>query len=191
MKYKLLPLPYGPDALSPVISEETLRYHYGKHVQTYIDNLNALITDTEYENMALEEIVKKSTGKIFNNASQLWNHIFYFLQFGGSEKGEISEELSQAIEQSFGSIENLKQKMEEAGASLFGSGWIWLAADHQNNLCIIPGENAANPLTQGLRPILVIDVWEHAYYIDYRNARGTYLKNIWNIIDWRMLSERF
>lgn len=191
MKFTLPALPYAPDALSPVISKETVFYHYGKHEQAYIDNLNALIEGTEYADMPMEEIVARSDGKIFNNASQAWNHIFYFFQFGGDCKGEPKGELRKKIDEQFGSFDNFKKEIEQAGVTLFGSGWVWLAADIDNKLFILQGSNADNPIKHGLRPIMTFDVWEHAYYIDYKNQRAEYLKKIWDIIDWEIIQIRY
>lgn len=191
MKFSKPRLPYTPDALSPVISEETVNYHYGKHEQAYIDTLNSLIEGTEYADMPLEEIIGKSEGKIFNNASQAWNHIFYFFQLSPDGQKAPSGELLAKIEEQFGSFDEFKIKFEEAGKSLFGSGWVWLSADARGNLVITQGSNAANPITSGLRPILVVDVWEHAYYLDYQNRRPDYLRNIWDLIDWSIVEIRY
>lgn len=191
MHYTLPTLPFAPDALAPVISEETMRYHYAKHTQTYIDTLNSLIKDTEYEDMSLEEIICDSVGKLFNNAAQTWNHIFYFLQFTGTPSAPLEGKLKDAIDEQFGGLDELKKQMREAGATLFGSGWVWLAADADGKLFILQGKDAENPLTQGLKPIMTIDVWEHAYYIDYRNARITYLDKIWDIINWPVIAARY
>lgn len=191
MKFTKPRLPYTPDSLSPIISEETVSYHYGKHEQAYIDNLNALIEGTEYADMPLEEIIEKSSGKLFNNASQAWNHIFYFFQFSTDGQKEPSGPLLEKIEEQFGSFEEFKKRFEDAGASLFGSGWVWLSADAKGNLVITQGHDAANPITSGLRPILTIDVWEHAYYFDYQNRRGEYLKKIWDLIDWSIIEIRY
>lgn len=191
MKFTLPALPYSPDALEPIISETTINFHYGKHEKTYIDTLNKLIEGTEYEEMSLEEIILKSEGKLFNNASQAWNHIFYFFQFDQDGKKEPQGDLRKKIEEQFGSIDDFKRKFEEAGTTLFGSGWIWLAADDNNTLFIIQGGNAENPLCQGLRPILTFDVWEHAYYLDYQNLRAEYLHKLWDIVDWDLIEKRY
>lgn len=184
-------LPYSPDALAPVISEETISFHWGKHEQAYIDTLNTLIEGTEFQDMSLEDIILKSDGKIFNNASQAWNHIFYFLQFMPGGQKEPSGALLQQIESQFGSFEAFKEKFVEAGVGIFGSGWVWLSADDKGNLVITPARNAENPLTQGLRPILVFDVWEHAYYLDYQNRRKDYLAKLWDIVDWSIIEIRY
>lgn len=184
-------LPYAPDALAPVISEETISYHYGKHEQNYIDTLNSLIEGTEYEGLSLEEIIKKSDGKVFNNASQAWNHIFYFFQFAPNGQKEPSGALLTAIENQFGSLDEFKNKFVEAGTGIFGSGWIWLSADEKGDLIITPAKNAENPMTEGLRPLLVFDVWEHAYYLDYQNRRKDYLSKLWDIVDWSIVEVRY
>lgn len=184
-------LPYSPDALAPVISEETVNFHWGKHEQNYIDTLNSLIEGTEFQDMPLEEIIVKSDGKIFNNASQAWNHIFYFLQFMPGGQKEPSGALLQQIENQFGSFEAFKEKFVEAGTGVFGSGWVWLSADDKGDLVITPASNAANPLTSGLRPLLVFDVWEHAYYLDYQNRRKDYLSKLWDIVDWSIIEIRY
>lgn len=184
-------LPYSPDALAPVISEETINFHWGKHEQNYIDTLNSLIEGTEYQDMSLEEIIVKSDGKIFNNASQAWNHIFYFLQFLPGGQTEPSGALLQQIESQFGSFDAFKEKFVEAGAGIFGSGWVWLSADDRGNLVITSAKNAENPLTSGLRPLLVFDVWEHAYYLDYQNRRKDYLSKLWDIVDWSIIEIRY
>ena len=184
-------LPYSPDALAPVISEETISFHWGKHEQAYIDTLNTLIEGTEFQDMSLEDIIVKSDGKIFNNASQAWNHIFYFLQFMPGGQKEPSGALLQQIESQFGSFDAFKEKFVEAGVGIFGSGWVWLSADDKGNLVITPARNAENPMTQGLRPLLVFDVWEHAYYLDYQNRRKDYLAKLWDIVDWSIIEIRY
>lgn len=191
MKFLKPRLPYAPSELQPVISSTTIDYHYGKHEQAYIDNLNRLIEGTEYEDMALEAIIRNSDGPLFNNASQAWNHIFYFFQFAPNGLKEPSGKLADQIINQFGSIEEFKKKFEDAGASLFGSGWVWLSADEAGKLYITQGANAGNPITEGLRPILVFDVWEHAYYLDYQNRRAEYLHNLWEIVDWDVIDERY
>lgn len=184
-------LPYSPDALAPVISEETVNFHWGKHEQAYIDNLNSLIEGTQLQDLPLEEIIIKSDGKVFNNASQAWNHIFYFLQFMPGGQKEPSGSLLEKIESQFGSFETFKEKFVEAGTGIFGSGWIWLSADDKGDLVITPATNADNPITNGLRPLLVFDVWEHAYYLDYQNRRKDYLAKLWDIVDWSIIEIRY
>ena len=191
MKFTQPKLPYTPDALAPVISQNTIEYHYGKHEKTYIDNLNSLIEGSEYQDMSLEDIIVKSDGKIFNNASQAWNHIFYFFQFAPDGLKEPGGELRKKIEEQFGSLVEFKKKFEEAGATLFGSGWVWLSTDRNGKLFITQGSNASNPLTQGLQPLLTFDVWEHAYYLDYQNRRADYLHKLWDIVDWSVIEMRF
>lgn len=184
-------LPYTPDALAPVISEETISFHWGKHEQAYIDTLNSLIEGTEYQDKSLEEIIVSSDGKIFNNASQAWNHIFYFMQFLPGGQKEPSGALMKQIESQFGSFDAFKEKFVDAGATLFGSGWVWLSADESGSLVITAAKNAENPLTSGLRPLLVFDVWEHAYYLDYQNRRKDYLVKLWDIVDWSIIEVRY
>lgn len=191
MKFTQPRLPYAPDALAPVISPSTIEYHYGKHEKNYIDTLNKLIEGTEYGDMSLEDIIVKSDGKLFNNASQAWNHIFYFFQFNPEGLKEPSGKLRKAIEEQFGSVDGFKKKFEEAGATLFGSGWVWLASDSDGKLFIIQGKNAENPMTQGMRPLLTFDVWEHAYYLDYQNRRADALAKLWDIVDWDVVASRY
>lgn len=191
MKFTQPRLPYSIDALQPVISPTTIDFHYGKHERNYIDTLNKLIEGTPFEDMALEEIIAKSDGKLFNNASQAWNHIFYFFQFSPDGLKEPDGKLREKIESTFGSVDEFKKKFEEAGATLFGSGWVWLSADENGDLTITQGSNAENPLRQGLRPLLTFDVWEHAYYLDYQNRRADYLHKLWDIVDWDMISTRY
>lgn len=191
MKFTQPKLPYAPDALAPVISPTTIEYHYGKHERAYIDTLNKLIEGTEFADMALEDIIVKSDGQLFNNASQAWNHIFYFFQFSPDGIKEPTGKLRQQIESQFGSLDEFKRRFEEAGATLFGSGWVWLASDADGKLCIVQGKNAENPLTQGLKPILTFDVWEHAYYLDYQNLRAQYLSKLWDIVDWDVVEARY
>ena len=191
MKFTQPRLPYSVDALAPVISPLTIDYHYGKHEKAYIDTLNKLIESTDYENMELEDIIKKSEGKLFNQASQAWNHILYFFQFSPTGKREPSGKLLEKIEEQFGSFEEFKKKFEDAGATLFGSGWAWLSKDGEGTLFITQGSNAVNPLTDGLTPIMTFDVWEHAYYLDYQNRRPEYLSRLWDIIDWDVIEQRY
>lgn len=191
MKFTQPRLPYSPDALAPVISATTIEYHYGKHEKGYIDTLNSLIQETPFSEMSLEEIICKSDGKLFNNASQAWNHIFYFFQFAPNGLKEPSGKLREQIETQFESIDVFKKKFEEAGASLFGSGWVWLSSDDKGTLFITQGNNASNPMTQGLKPILTFDVWEHAYYLDYQNRRADYLHSLWDIVDWDIIGIRY
>lgn len=184
-------LPYAPDALAPVISAETISFHWGKHEQAYIDTLNGLIEGTEFQEMPLEEIIVKSDGKVFNNASQAWNHIFYFMQFLPGGKKTPGGSLLKQIESQFGTFDAFKEKFVDTGATIFGSGWVWLSVDDKGGLVITAAKNAENPLTSGLRPILVFDVWEHAYYLDYQNRRKDYLTKLWDIVDWSVIETRF
>lgn len=191
MKHTQPTLPYPNDALTPAIGKDTVEFHYGKHEKGYIDNLNRLIVGTEYENMPIEDIIVSAKGAIYNNAAQAWNHIFYFFQFSATPKHYPEGILADRIVREFGSFEHLKSKIEEAGVNLFGSGWVWLSTDRDGRLFITQSHNADNPLIEGLTPILTIDVWEHAYYLDYQNRRADYLKQIWNIIDWEVIEERY
>ena len=191
MKFTKPELPYAADALAPVISAETIGFHYGKHEQAYIDTLNSLIEGTEYQDMTLEEIILKSEGKLFNQASQAWNHIFYFFQFAPGGAKELSGDLLTKINEQFGSLDDFKAKFVEAGVGVFGSGWVWLSSDENGNLVITQGKNAENPMTSGLKPLLVFDVWEHAYYLDYQNRRDEYLNKLWDIVDWSVIEERY
>lgn len=191
MKFEQPKLPYAPDALAPIIGQNTIEYHYGKHEKAYIDNLNRMISGTDYENMSLEDIIRRATGPLFNNAAQAWNHIFYFFQFSPEGSRIPTGKLRDKIDEQFGSFDEFKKKFEEAGASLFGSGWVWLSADHDGKLFITQGQNASNPLTDGLRPLLTFDVWEHAYYLDYQNLRGEYLHQLWKIVDWDIIESRY
>ena len=191
MTYEQPTLPYQPDALEPVISRETIDYHYGKHEKAYIDNLNKLIKGTEYEDMDLEEIIRHSDGALYNNAAQAWNHIFYFFTFSPEGNREPTGDLRRAIDRDFGSFDKFKETFEQAGASLFGSGWVWLARDDDGRLFVTQGQNAMNLLKDGLVPLLTFDVWEHAYYIDYKNLRASYLKKLWDIVDWDIVADRY
>ena len=191
MTYTQPQLPYRFDALEPVISRQTIEFHYGKHESAYIDNLNKLIEGTEYEEMELEDIIRESTGALFNNASQAWNHIFYFFSFSPDGERVPYGQLAQAIKDQYGSLEDFKKQFEEIGTRLFGSGWVWLSCDATWRLFITQGSNAYNPLTDGLTPLLCFDVWEHAYYLDYQNRRAESLHRLWEIIDWDIISERY
>lgn len=191
MKFTQPKLPYSPDALAPVISQTTIEYHYGKHEKAYIDTLNALIKDTPFADMSLEKIICESDGKLFNQASQAWNHIFYFFQFSPEGQKEPGGELRKAIDRDFGSFDEFKRRFEEAGASLFGSGWVWLSSDTSGKLFITQGGNAGNPMTENLKPIMTFDVWEHAYYLDYQNRRAEYISRLWDIVDWAIIEMRY
>lgn len=191
MKHELIKLPYEANALEPVISQKTIEFHHGKHLQAYVNNLNNLIAGTKYENMSLEEIVKDSEGGIFNNAGQILNHNMYFQQFSPDANGRPDEILLEAIQAEWQTFENFQKEFNAAAASLFGSGWVWLAADKDKKLSIQKESNAGNPLTKGLQPILCFDVWEHAYYLDYQNRRADHIAALWNIIDWNVIEERY
>lgn len=184
-------LPYAEDALEPAISAETVRYHYGKHEKAYIDNLNKLIADTEFADMEIDDIIRKADGAIFNNASQAWNHIFYFFSFSPEGGGEPVGKLREAIDRDFGSFEDFKKAFVQAGVGLFGSGWVWLVRDNDGKLMILQGPNAKSPLTDGLTPLLTFDVWEHAYYLDYKNRRADALNALWQIVDWDVVASRY
>ncbi len=191
MAFELPPLPYPIDGLTPHISQETLEYHYGKHHQTYVTNLNNLIDGSEFEGQSLEEIIMKSSGGIFNNAAQVWNHSFYWNCLSPNGGGEPSGELLEAINKAFGSIETFKEKFTQSCVTNFGSGWTWLVEDKDRNLQIVNTSNAANPMTDGLIPLLTCDVWEHAYYIDYRNARPKYVEAFWSLVNWEYVASNF
>lgn len=189
MTHTMPQLPYTLEALAPKMSGETLEYHYGKHLQTYIDNLNKLIVGTPYETMPLEEIVCKADGTIFNNAAQTWNHTFFFDTLTPAQQ-PIPEKLAAALAKEFGSVEAFKEAFSKAAVGLFGSGWAWLAEGPDGKLSILAELNAGNPMTRGLKPLLTVDVWEHAYYIDYRNRRAEFVKNWWNLVDWQKVADR-
>ncbi|MDR3235933.1 MAG: superoxide dismutase [Prevotellaceae bacterium] len=191
MSFELVKLPYTAEGLEPVISKQTIELHHGKHLQTYVNNLNNLIQGTQFENLSLEVIVKKSDGAIFNNAGQVLNHNLYFTQFSPLGGGVPSGKLAEAIHVAFGSFENFQKEFETAGTSLFGSGWVWLAKDNDGKLSITKETNAGNPVTKGLTPLLGFDVWEHAYYVDYQNRRADHLKSLWKIIDWSVVEKRY
>lgn len=190
MKHLMPVLPYEMGALSPMMSEETMQYHYGKHLQAYVNNLNALVPGTLYEEMSLEEIVCKASGAIFNNAAQAWNHTFFFEALA-PRPGEMGEGLKKRLLADFGSLEAFEQQYMAAAAGLFGAGWAWLVLNEKRELAIVQTVNAGNPMTEGMVPLLTIDVWEHAYYIDYRNRRADYLKAVWQLVDWKTVSERY
>lgn len=184
-------LPYAYDALEPYISAETLHFHHDKHYAGYVAKLAELTEGTRYAAMPLEEIVLGSDGAIFNNAAQAWNHVFFFEQLSPKAKHHPSGMLRRAIDEEFGSLDELKRRMTTAATSLFGSGWVWLAADRDGRLYIISKQNAGTPLTDDLTPLLAIDVWEHAYYLDYRNARKDAVEDLWHVIDWAKVDERY
>lgn len=185
-------LPYASNALEPVISQETIDYHYGKHLQTYVNNLNALITGTPYATRSVEELVAIAPeGPVLNNAGQVLNHTLYFLQFTPNPSQKEPEgKLAEAIRRDFGNFENFKDEMTQAGTTLFGSGWAWLAMNQDGKLVIVKEANGGNPIRQGMKPLLGFDVWEHAYYLDYQNRRTDHLAKLWEIIDWQVVESR-
>jgi Fe-Mn family superoxide dismutase len=184
VEHKLPELPYAKTALAPHISAETLEYHYGKHHATYVANLNKLIAGTEFADLSLEDIVKKSSGGIFNNSAQVWNHSFYWNCLSPKGGGEPSGALADAIVKNFTSFAAFKEKLTNAAVTQFGSGWAWLVKNPDGSLAVEQTSNAATPLKDGKKPLLTVDVWEHAYYIDYRNARPKYLEAFWNLVNW-------
>ena len=201
-KFELMALPYANDALEPVISKQTLEFHHGKHLAAYVNNLNALLPGSGFEEASLEEIVCKATGGILNNAGQILNHELYFGQFFDKRSGKAERtapkadnaptgKLAEAIVRDFGSFEAFKEAFQKSGATLFGSGWVWLSADKDGKLVITQEVNAANPIQKGLKPLLTFDVWEHAYYLDYQNRRPDHLAALWQIIDWEVIGKRF
>lgn len=191
-RFQLMALPYEADALQPVISPETIAFHHGKHLAAYVNNLNGLLPNSGFEDSTLEEIVCKSEGAIFNNAGQILNHEMYFGQFAANPtKNAPSGALAEAITRDFGSFETFKEEFQKKGATLFGSGWVWLSADNDGRLVITQEPNANNPVRSGLRPLLTFDVWEHAYYLDYQNRRPDHLTALWQIIDWEVIEKRY
>ena len=190
-KFTLPAFPFAQDALEPHISKTTIEFHYGKHHQTYVDNLNKLIIGTEFENSTLEEIVLKSSGGIFNNAAQVWNHTFYWNCLTPKSNLKPDGKLLDAIEKEKGSLDEFKEKFTNAAVTLFGSGWAWLVKNKEGKLEIVQTSNAENPMRQDKTPLLVCDVWEHAYYIDKQNRRPAYLESFWNLVDWKKVEERF
>jgi Fe-Mn family superoxide dismutase len=185
------PLPYAQEALAPAISRETIEYHYGKHTKTYFENVNRLSADTNYEGMTLEQMVRHSEGELYQNAAQAWNHVFYFAALAPHGQNAPQGRLLHAIERDFESVDRLKQMMVEKGVKQFGSGWVWLAKDTRGKLTVTSTPNADNPLRDHLRPLLCFDVWEHAYYIDFRNRRADALWALWNVVDWKVVEQRF
>jgi superoxide dismutase, Fe-Mn family len=191
MEHKLPDLPYAKDALAPVISAETIEYHHGKHHNAYVVNLNKLIPGTEFENMTLEEIVKKSSGGIFNNAAQIWNHTFYWHCLSPKGGGEPTGELADAINKAFGSFASFKEKFSATAIGTFGSGWAWLVKNADGSLALESTIGAGTPFKDGKTCLLTCDVWEHAYYIDYRNARPNYVEAFWKLVNWEFVSNNF
>jgi Fe-Mn family superoxide dismutase len=191
MAFELPKLAYQPDELAPFLSSETIEFHYGKHHQAYVNNLNSLVPGTEFENADLETIIRNAEGGIFNNAAQIWNHTFYFESFSKEGRKIPVGPFADAVNSKFGSFEAFREQFTKAAVTLFGSGWAWLVSDGNNSLQIIQESNAGNPLRKGFKPVLTCDVWEHAYYIDYRNRRPDYIRAFWEIIDWDIISRRF
>ena len=189
MKHLLPELPYAQDALAPAMSADTLNYHYGKHLQTYLDNVNRMIEGTPFADMKLKDMITKAQGALYNNAAQAFNHIIFFKQLTPTPT-TISPLLTQALVARFGSVDAFKSEFSNAAAALFGSGWVWLALDANNVLQIVPEPNAGNPITRNMRPLMCIDVWEHAYYLDYQNRRGDYIKTFWNLVNWDYIEKR-
>lgn len=191
MKFELIQLPYASNALEPVISKATIDFHYGKHLQTYVNNLNNLVPGTKFENVSLETIVSESDGAIFNNAGQVLNHNLYFTQFSPKGGGQPTGKLAEAINATWGSFENFQKEFVTSGTGLFGAGWAWLAKDKDGKLSITKEANGSNPVTKGLTPLLGFDVWEHAYYLDYQNRRPDHLNALWAIVDWDVVGKRY
>jgi Fe-Mn family superoxide dismutase len=191
-KFKLMALPYAPEALEPVISRETIAFHHGKHLAAYVNNLNGLLENSGFEEATLENIVCKATGGILNNAGQILNHELYFGQFSAPKAdNQPVGKLAEAIRRDFGSFEAFKEEFQKKGATLFGSGWVWLSADNNGKLTITQETNAANPVQRGLKPLLTFDVWEHAYYLDYQNRRPDHLAALWQLINWDVIEQRY
>ena len=190
MEHKLSDLPYPKDALAPYISAETLEFHHDKHHAAYVANLNKLIPGTEFENMSLEEIVKKASGGVFNNAGQIWNHTFFWNCMAPKAGGEPSGTLAREINATFGSFAQFNEKFSITAVTTFGSGWAWLVRGDDGKLAIESTSNAGCPLTAGKKPLLTCDVWEHAYYIDYRNARPKFVENFWNVVNWSFVAKQ-
>ena len=189
MKHTLPTLPYSKDALAPYVSAETMEFHHDKHHKAYVDKLNQLMKGTEFENAALEDIVRRSKGKIFNNAAQHWNHSFFWQCMAPKAGGNPTGELAQAIDRSFGSFDQFKQKFSKEAEELFGTGWTWLVRGDDGSLTIEPLEDANTPIASGKRAVLTLDVWEHAYYIDYRNRRPDFIGAFWNIVNWDFVAK--
>ena len=184
-------LPYAYDALAPAISEETMRYHHDKHYVGYVNKLNELILDTPFAAQPLEDIILSADGAIYNNAAQAWNHEFLFEELSPNPQAKPSGELLEAINRALGSFDELKAQMNRAAVGLFGSGWVWLAEDPSGRLAIVSEQNAGNPMRHGMKPLLAFDVWEHAYYIDYRNRRADAVDALWGIVDWKVVGDRY
>lgn len=191
MSFELPPLPYEKDALEPHISKETIEFHYGKHHQTYVTNLNNLVPGTEFEGKSLETIIKSSSGGIFNNAAQIWNHTFYWHCLSPNGGGEPTGALAKAINDTFGSFAAFKEQFSKTAITTFGSGWAWLVKNSDGSLALTSTSNAGTPMAQGQVALLTCDVWEHAYYIDFRNARPKYVEAFWNLVNWDFVAKNF
>ncbi|MGL4909530.1 MAG: superoxide dismutase [Bacteroidales bacterium] len=191
MKFEMPKLPYAASALAPKISEQTINFHYGKHLQTYVNNLNTLVVGTPFESADLETIVKQSEGAIFNNAAQIWNHTFYFNQFSATPQAQPTGKLGDAIKSTFGSFDAFKEQFTKASLTLFGSGWAFLVQNADGSLAITQESNAGNPMKKGQKPLFTCDVWEHAYYIDVQNRRADHLTAFWEVVDWKIIEQRY
>src|SRR3989338_6313784 len=191
MTIELPKLPYAMNALQPYISEETVQYHYGKHHQAYVNKLNSLIPHTEFENINLEQIIRQSSGAIFNNAAQIWNHTFYWHSMKPHGGGEPIGDVASAINRSFGSFARFKEKLSAAAIGQFGSGWVWLVKTPAGELDVVSTGNGGTPMTDGKKPLLTCDVWEHAYYIDTRNDRAKYVENFWRLVNWDFVAKNY
>ena len=191
MKHALPDLPYDMSALEPHISKETLEYHHGKHHNAYVNNLNKMIEGTEFEDMTLEDIIKKSSAGIYNNAAQIWNHTFYWNCLTGGDQGDVSGDLADAINKKYGSVDDLKKEFTASALGNFGSGWTWLVKTSNADVDIVNTSNAGCVIADGHQPLLVCDVWEHAYYVDTRNDRGAYLKNYWELVNWSQIVKNY
>ena len=191
MAFKLPDLPYGKDALQPHISAETIDYHYGKHHNAYVTKLNAAVDGTEFASMSLEDVIKKSKGGMFNNAAQVYNHTFYWHCLSPKGGGAPTGEIAKAIDDTFGSFDKFKEEFSKKAATVFGSGWAWLAKNPAGKIEIVQTANAGCPITDGHTPLLTCDVWEHAYYVDYRNARPKYIEAFWNLVNWDWVNDKY
>lgn len=189
MTHKMPELPYAANAFAPIMSEQTITTHFGKHLRTYIDNVNRLVVGTPYEDKHLKDIIRSASGAVYNNAAQAWNHIIFFRELT-PEPAPLGDALSQAINLRWGSFDKFREAFTKEAVNLFGSGWVWLALDEQHDLHILSMPNAGNPMTENMRPLMCIDVWEHAYYLDYQNRRAEYVNNFWNLIDWQYVEYR-
>lgn len=189
MIHKMPELPFAPEALAPRMSAETISFHFGKHLQTYMDNVNRLVAGTDYEDVHLRDIIRRADGPIYNNAAQAWNHILFFRQLT-PEHQEMSSNLTQQLAGRWGSVDEFKRQLKSLAVGLFGSGWVWLARDNNGELQLLAMPNAGNPLTLDMSPIMCVDVWEHAYYLDYQNRRGDYVDALFQILNWDYIEER-